>query len=130
MFWNIGENTKAIDFVSSLISVRFRICSKLTQTLVGVVTNAQERFRRHTLLRISLAMFWNISETHQGYSVVVLITFDEISDSLKNDSNISYGSEECSIDVSETYFASDYLSHVLKYLWKINENSKAIALVS
>ena len=51
----------------------------------------------------------------QGYSLFVFITFDDISDSLKTDSNISYGREECSIDVLATYFASDYLSDVLKY---------------
>ena len=52
-------------------------------------------------------MFWNIGEKHKGYSLGVLITFDEILDSLKTDSNNSYGSEECSIEISATNFASD-----------------------
>ena len=44
---------------------------------------------------------------HQGYSLGVLINFGEISDLLKTDWNISWGSEECSVEVSATYFASD-----------------------
>ena len=44
---------------------------------------------------------------HQGYSLIVLINFGEISDLLKTDSNIRWGSEECSVEVSATYFASD-----------------------
>ena len=67
---------------------------------------------------------------HQGYSLGVLINFGEISDLLKTHSNISWSSEECSVEVSATYFASDYLGDVLKYRWKINQNTKAIALVS
>ena len=44
---------------------------------------------------------------HQGYGLGVLINFGEISDLLKTDSNISWGSEKCSVEVSATYFASD-----------------------
>ena len=37
---------------------------------------------------------------HQGYSLGVLINFGEISDLLKTDPNISWGSEKCSVEVS------------------------------
>ena len=46
-------------------------------------------------------------EKHQDYSLGVLINFREISGLLKTDSNISWGSEECSVEVFATYFASD-----------------------
>ena len=44
---------------------------------------------------------------HQGYSLGVLMNFGEILYLLKTHSNISCGSEECSVEVSVTYFASD-----------------------
>ena len=40
-----------------------------------------------------------------GYSLGVLIHFGKISDMLKTHSNISLGFEECSVQVSATYFA-------------------------
>ena len=43
----------------------------------------------------------------QDYRLGVLINIGEISDLLKTDSNIRWGSEECSVEVSATYFASD-----------------------
>ena len=67
---------------------------------------------------------------HQGHRLGVLIKFGLISDFLKTHSNISWGSEECSVEVLATYFASDYLGDVFKYRWKINENTKAIDFVS
>ena len=63
---------------------------------------------------------------HQGYSLGVLINFGEILDLMKTDSNISRGSEECSVEVLAIYFVSDKLGDVFKYWWKINENTKAI----
>ena len=42
---------------------------------------------------------------HQGYSLGVFINFGEILDLLKIHSNIRLGSEECSVEVSATYFA-------------------------
>ena len=44
---------------------------------------------------------------HQGYSLGVFINLGEILDLLKTHSNISWGSEECSVEVAVTYFASD-----------------------
>ena len=37
----------------------------------------------------------------------VFINFGEISDFLNTDWNTNWGSEECSVEVSATYFASD-----------------------
>ena len=55
------------------------------------------------------------STRHQGYSLAVFINFEEILDLLKIHSNICCGSDECSVEVSAKYFASDYLGDVLKY---------------
>ena len=59
-------------------------------------------------------MFWNLGEKsmknqwkHLGYRLGVFINFGKILDLLKTHSNISMGSEECSVQVSATYFALD-----------------------
>ena len=85
---------------------------------------------------MSKPMISNIDKNqfrHQGYSLGVLIDFGNFNHSLdlvETHSNITTGSEERLVEVLARHSSSYEKADDLKYLQKINSDTKAIALVS
>ena len=102
----INENTKAtlgvlINFgeILYLLKTHSNICNGSEECSVEVSASSFASDYLGDVLKYQ--------SRHKGYSLGVLINFGEILDLLKIHSNIRCGSEECSVEVSVTYFASD-----------------------
>ena len=88
------------------IAIIFWILLKLTQTLLSVVRNTQQKFREDIVFHMIKAMISIIDKNqfrHQGYSLgdfIDLGNFSHILHSIETHSNITRGSEEHSVEVS------------------------------